>query len=73
MSDNKAFLKEMQGGKEAPPLPDVIRDEFADVPDDQTMFEFISDTLTVSVELGMSVDFAAAAIANGLLDLGFKR
>lgn len=72
-TNDRAFLLELAGGQAAPPLPQEVRDDFVDTPDDQTLYEFVGDVIEVAVAARLSVQFTAAAIAHGLLDLGFKR
>ncbi|MBM4570314.1 hypothetical protein GS534_24380 [Rhodococcus hoagii] len=72
-TNDRAFLLELSGGQAAPPLPQEVRDEFADTPDDETLFTFVSDVIEVGVEGKLSLGLVASAIAHGLLDLGFKR
>lgn len=73
MAETKAFLTELAGGAQAPPLPGDIIEHLAGKPDDEALYEFVANTLEAAVELGKSVGFTAAALAHGLIDLGFKR
>lgn len=73
MAENpKAFLEELTGAQ-APPLPGEVIEHLANKPDDEALYEFITYTLDAAVQLGKGVGFAAAAISNGVIDLGFKR
>lgn len=72
-NNNRAFLLEISNGKAVPPLPADLARTFEDKPDDQALFEFVNDVVTVSAFINSSPAFVANAIANGLLDLGFKR
>lgn len=70
---NKDWLSSKVFEGRPQPLPSEIAHEMENLPDDQALFEFIQDIITVTVAVGGNIRLAAGCIASGLLDLGFKR